>query len=102
MAMLHSARHPAVKEACIVSALTELPVLGVQGAWWDQGEVTVICPEGSDGSKRTNPEPGATGQHREEGAPKPRSSRGVQPTARGPHAGQDGYECGPTQNRKFT
>ena len=29
------------------------------------------------------------------------SSRGVQPTAHGPHEAQDGYECGPTQNCKF-
>ena len=28
--------------------------------------------------------------------------QGVQPMAFGPHAAQDGYECGPTQNRKFT
>ena len=28
--------------------------------------------------------------------------RSVQPAAHGPHAAQDGYECGPTQNRKFT
>ena len=28
--------------------------------------------------------------------------RGVQPAAHGPHAAQDGYECGPTQNHKFT
>ena len=28
-------------------------------------------------------------------------SRGVQPVAHGPHVAQDGYECGPTQNRKF-
>ena len=28
--------------------------------------------------------------------------RGVQPAACGPHATQDGYECGPTQNHKFT
>ena len=30
------------------------------------------------------------------------STRGVQPVAHGPHAAQDGYECGPTQNHKFT
>ena len=29
-------------------------------------------------------------------------SRGVQPAAHGPHAAQDGCECGPTQNHKFT
>ena len=29
------------------------------------------------------------------------SGRGVQPAAHGPHASQDGCECGPTQNRKF-
>ena len=28
--------------------------------------------------------------------------RGVQPAACGPHAAQDGYECSPTQNYKFT
>ena len=28
--------------------------------------------------------------------------RGVQPAARGPHAAQDGCECSPTQNHKFT
>ena len=28
--------------------------------------------------------------------------RGVQPKARGLHVAQDDYECGPTQNRKFT
>ena len=28
--------------------------------------------------------------------------RGVQPVAHGPHAAQDGYEWGPTQNREFT
>ena len=29
-------------------------------------------------------------------------SKGVQSAARGPHTGQDGYECGPTRNHKFT
>lgn len=29
-------------------------------------------------------------------------SRGVQPTAQGPHAAQDGYVHGPTQNHKCT
>ena len=29
-------------------------------------------------------------------------SGGVQPAACGPRAAQDGCECGPTQNRKFT
>ena len=28
--------------------------------------------------------------------------RDVQPAARRPHAAQDGYECGPIQNCKFT
>ena len=28
--------------------------------------------------------------------------RDVQPAAHGPHAAQDGYECGPTRNCKFT
>ena len=28
--------------------------------------------------------------------------RGVQPTACRPHVAQDGYECSPTQNCKFT
>lgn len=28
--------------------------------------------------------------------------RGVQPAADSPHTAQDGYECGPTQNCKFT
>ena len=28
--------------------------------------------------------------------------RGVQPVAHGPHAPQNGYECGPAQNRYFT
>ena len=27
---------------------------------------------------------------------------GVQPKDCGPHAAQDGYECGPKQNHKFT
>ena len=31
----------------------------------------------------------------------PRSPRGVQPEAHGPHAAQDGYGCRPTQNRKL-
>ena len=31
-----------------------------------------------------------------------RFCRGVQPTVCGPHEAQEGYECGPTQNRKFT
>ena len=31
-----------------------------------------------------------------------RTRKGVQPVALGPHGAQDGYECGPTQNRKFT
>ena len=26
----------------------------------------------------------------------------IQPVAHGPHVVQDGYECGPTQNHKFT
>ena len=30
------------------------------------------------------------------------SPRGVQPVAHGPPVTQDGYACGPTQNRKFT
>ena len=30
------------------------------------------------------------------------SHRGVQPVACGPHVSQDGYECSPTQNHKFT
>ena len=30
------------------------------------------------------------------------SGRGVQPMAHRPHAAQDGFECGPTQNHKFT
>ena len=30
------------------------------------------------------------------------ASRGVQSAALQLHAAQDGYECGPTQNRKFT
>ena len=28
--------------------------------------------------------------------------RGVQPVAHRPHEAQDGIECGPTRNRKFT
>ena len=31
-----------------------------------------------------------------------RAAQGVQPAAHGPHAAQGGYECVPTQNRKFT
>ena len=31
-----------------------------------------------------------------------KTHRGVQPVAHGLHAVQDGCECGPTQNRKFT
>ena len=31
-----------------------------------------------------------------------RSYRGVQPAVHGPHAPQDGCECGPTQSHKFT
>ena len=30
------------------------------------------------------------------------SSRGVQPKAPGLQVAQDGYECGPTQNHKYT
>lgn len=33
--------------------------------------MTVIHPEGSDGSKRTNPKPGDLGGIQEEGAPEP-------------------------------
>ena len=32
----------------------------------------------------------------------PTCSKGVQPAAQGPHVAQDGHECGPTQNCKFT
>ena len=30
------------------------------------------------------------------------TSRGIQPAARWLDMAQDGYECGPTQNHKFT
>ena len=52
------------KETRVVSTLPEFLVLGVEGVPRKmERQVTVMLPEGSDGSKRFSPEAGALRQH---------------------------------------